>query len=196
MLTAPELFATIRPATVMVSLAPAPVSMVKPCAMAPRTTAARFTPPGPMVIESVAAPPTIERPANFVIVRRSTVIVSATPLTESPLTGAAMASVPAVAAVIVSLAADASYEVARFVIAAPAGSSVSTTRLPTRPTRTSLAASMARGSRPSMPGCLPAERPPRFRLPPVIRRRRLNSLDCRRGIDCRSGAIGSSCEGR
>ena len=164
--------------------------MDKPCAAAPRPMAARFTPPGPILIESVAAPPRIERPANFVIFFRSTVIVSATSLTEMPLTGAAMASVPAVAAVIVSLAAGASYAVTKFVIVAPCGSSVSMTRLPTRPTRMSSAASMARDSRPSMsgwvPGWPPAERRPRLRLRSVIRRRRLNSMDCR------SGGIGSS----
>ena len=170
----------------MLSPAPAPVLMDKPCAATPRPTAARFTPPGPILTESVFAPPTIERPVNFVIFFRSTVIVSATALMEMPLTGAAMASKPAVAAVIVSLADGASYVVARFVIAAPCGSSVSMTRLPTRPTRMSSAASMARDSRPSMPGWPPAERRPRLRLRSVIRRRRPNKTDCR------SGGIGSS----
>ena len=136
---------------VTLSSTPAPVSMKKPCAAAPRPMAARFTPPGPILTESVFAPPTIERPANLVIFLRSTVIVSAAASMEMPLTGAAMASEPAVAAMIVSLAAGASYVVARFVIAAPAESSVSMTRLPTKPTRMSSAASMARDSRPSMP---------------------------------------------
>ena len=122
-----------------------------------------------MVTESGLAPPTIERPVNFVIFFRSTVIVSATASTEMPSIGAAMASVPAVAAVIVSLADGASYVVARFVIAAPAGSSVSLTRFPTKPTRMSSAASMARLSRPSMPGRAPVERPRRLRPLPVSR---------------------------
>ena len=163
---------------VTLSSAPAPVSMKKPCAAAPRPMAARFTPPVPILTESVFAPPTIERPANLAIFLRSTVIVSAAASMEMPLTGAAMASVPAVAAVIVSLAAGASYVVARFVIAAPLGSNVSMTRLPTKPTRMSSAASMARDSRPSMPGWRP-----RLRRPSVIRLRRPNSMDRRsRGI--------------
>ena len=102
-LTAPAPFVVICPPTTMVSASPGPVSIVKLCAAAPRTTAARFTPPRPMLTESVPAPPTIERPANLVIFFRSTVIVSAPSLTKMPLTGSGMESVPAVAAVIVSL---------------------------------------------------------------------------------------------
>ena len=101
-LTAPAPLDEIALAIVIVSVTPAPVSMLKLCAAPPFVTAVRFTPPGPIVIASVPTPPTIEMPANDWIAERFTAIVSAAESIVIPAIGAAVESVPAVAAVIVS----------------------------------------------------------------------------------------------
>ena len=100
--TAPAPFVTSGPAIVIVSLVPAPVLMLTPCEAAPRVTVRRFTPPLPIVTESVPAPPKTDSPANFGSVFRFTAIVSAFVSTEMPTIGTAVEIVPLLAAVIVS----------------------------------------------------------------------------------------------
>ena len=101
---------------------------------------------------STPAAPTTEIPAKLWIVVRSTSIVSVAESTRIPEMGPAVEIVPALrTAVIVSVLDAAEYVVFRSVICTPAGSSVSTTSLFTRPTTMSSAANIARDSRESKP---------------------------------------------
>ena len=59
-------------ATTIESETPAPVSMLSPWAAPPLVTAARLTPPGPIVTASCPAAPTTEMPAKVLIAERST----------------------------------------------------------------------------------------------------------------------------
>jgi hypothetical protein len=114
-------------ATVIRSVAPAPVSTPKFCAAAPAVTAARFTPFEPIVTASTPAPPATLTPAKPLITFKSTAIVSFAASTVIPETGDVIEIVPAVSAVIVSTFDAALYDVLRSVIAVPAGSKPSTT---------------------------------------------------------------------
>ena len=90
-------------ATVIASVRPAPVLIVKLWLAAPPLTDFRPMPPAPIAIVSVPPPPTTEMPAKAGIVARFTVIESAAELTVMPAMGAAVEIAPALlAAVMVS----------------------------------------------------------------------------------------------
>ena len=99
-LTGPAPLADTGFVTTIASVDPVPVSMERPWPAAPLVTAARFTPPGPIVTMSRPVSPTTEMPANFVTVFRFTAIVSVAGLIDTPGIGAADESRPALAAVI------------------------------------------------------------------------------------------------
>ena len=83
-LTAPAPFVEMGLATVIESVRPAPVSILKLWLAAPLPMVFRPTPPMPIMTVSVPAPPTTEMPANPFTVFRSTTIVSAAELTVMP----------------------------------------------------------------------------------------------------------------
>ena len=132
---------------------------------APVATVFRPTPPAPIVTVSVPVLPAMEMPENDLILFRLTEIVSAAEFTVRPGIGAALVSVPADRAAVIVRTLDAAlYAVCRSVIATPAGSSASTTWLPTRLATTSSAASIARDSSPPKPSRLTEDDPLRRRL--------------------------------
>ena len=105
--TAPAPLAAIGLAMVIVSVRPAPVSMLKFWLTAPVATVFRATPPTPIVTVSVPVLPAMEMPENDLILFRLTEIVSAAEFTVRPGIGAALVSVPADRAAVIVRTLDA-----------------------------------------------------------------------------------------
>jgi hypothetical protein len=88
-------------AIAIVSDRPAPVLIERAWFAPPAVTAARLTPPGPIVTRSGPAPPTTDRPAKLERTFRSTVIRSLAESIVTPAIGADDVIVPALRAAVI-----------------------------------------------------------------------------------------------